>query len=51
MNGERGLLSAARAAANSRSDDRRIICRGEVRGKTFIYVEVHDKANTGATGI
>ena len=52
MKVERGLLSASGAAANSSSVDRRLICRGEVRGKTVIYVvEVHDKAITGATGI
>ena len=51
MKVEHGLLSASGAAANSSSVDRRLICRGEVRGKTFIYVEVHDKAITVATGI
>ena len=51
MKVEHGLLSASGAAANSSSVDRRLICRGEVRGKTFIYVVVHDKAITVATGI
>jgi hypothetical protein len=50
---ECGSLSASgeEAAANSRSVDRRLLCRGGDRGKTVVYVEVHDKADTEATDI
>ena len=39
------------AAANSSSVDRRFLCRGGDRGKTVVYIEVHDRADTGATYI
>ena len=53
MKVECGSLSASgeEAAANSRSVDRRLLCRGGDRGKTVVYVEVHDKADTEATDI